>query len=79
MTNDRITITTAEEWKYCPWCGGELEIDQDLKLVVRDPKTNEIDVEASETAGFDFNNSIKHCGFDIRLWLAIDDSEANAA
>ena len=68
MTNTRIWSEQAPEWKFCPWCGRQLEEDQDLKLLVY---SNEgLDFEASEKNGFNFEESVKHCGFDIRLWAS---------
>ena len=69
MTNTRIWSEQADEWKFCPWCGRHLEEDQDTSLIIRNNE-GEIDVGASEEKGFNFENSVKHCGFDIRLWVS---------
>ena len=69
MTNIRLTFPSADEWQHCPYCGAKLERDQDDDLIVRN-EDGEIDVEASEAAGYVFANSISHCGFDIRLWVS---------
>jgi len=57
-----------DEWKYCPWCGEQLRVDQDPALIVRNDD-GEIDYEASRKNGFNFEESVKHCEFDIRLWI----------
>ena len=74
MTNTRITSEQVVEWGYCPWCGDKLTEDQDPSLLVYDIE-GELDVEASRAAGYDFDHSLKHCGFDIRLWVPDDGSE----
>ena len=67
MTNIRITDESVAEWVYCPYCGSRLEHDQDADMIIR--TDDEIDVEASEALGFDFDKSLSHCGFHIRLWF----------
>lgn len=75
MTNDRITSFTAAQWKYCPWCGRALKQDQDQDLLVRNNQEDGFNRAASEKNGFVFEDSVKHCGFDIRIWVPVDDSE----
>lgn len=75
MTNTRITAVQALEWEYCPWCGRKLELDQSPDDVVRDAD-GEIDVDASEANGFNFEQSVKSCGFHLRLWVPADGDEA---
>jgi hypothetical protein len=67
MTDTRITANQTVEWRFCPWCGRKLELDQDLDLLVYTP--DGIDVEASEANGYNFEQSAKHCGYHIRLWV----------
>ena len=67
MTNIRITHESVAEWAYCPYCGDKLEADQDADLLVRTDDGFEVD--ESEAAGFDFDRSVSHCGFHIRLWV----------
>jgi hypothetical protein len=68
MTDILITaVSAAFDWDFCPRCGARLELDQSPDDIVRDEQ-GEIDVEASEERGFVFTESVKHCGFHIRLW-----------
>ncbi|PYO39512.1 MAG: hypothetical protein DMD33_19785 [Gemmatimonadetes bacterium] len=70
MTNIRITDESVPEWLFCPYCGRKLEHDQDADLLVR--SYFGIDSDASADAGFDFDKSLSHCGFHIRLWVPED-------
>ena len=75
MTDIRVTtMSAAYDWEYCPRCGAKLELDQSPDDVVFDAD-GEVDVEASEANGFSFSDSVKHCGFHIRLWQATDEVE----
>jgi len=75
MTDIRVTATsTAYDWDFCPRCGARLELDQSPDALVRADDESGWDVEASEANGFNFEQSVKHCGFHIRLWVPEDDS-----
>jgi len=72
MTDIRaISTCAAYDWEYCPRCGAKLELDQSPDDIVFDANSD-IDVEASEANGFNFQDSVKHCGVHIRLWQAVD-------
>ena len=68
MTNVRITHTAADELIYCPYCGHKVEWDQSPDLLFRDD--DGIDVDRSLEAGYDFDKSLSHCGYHVRLWVA---------
>jgi hypothetical protein len=79
MTDFRITsLAAAYDWDFCPRCGRPLELDQSPDDIVRGPD-DEIDVEASEANGFNFAESVKHCGYHIRLWQAVYAAEEELA
>ena len=67
MTNVRITYAGAHEWLFCPYCGQRVELDQDPDAIIRD--AGGINPELSEAAGFNFDHSLSHCGYHIRLWM----------
>jgi hypothetical protein len=72
MTNTRVTDVSVVEWDFCPWCGQRLELDQSPDDIAwYDDGT--IDVAESEANGFNFDQSVKHCGFHIRLWVPVDE------
>ena len=73
MTNVRVTVEQAAEWRFCPYCGRKVEWDQEPDLLFR--TDDGVDVERSEDAGFSFEDSLSHCGYHIRLWEAASDAE----
>jgi hypothetical protein len=72
VTDIRITtMSAAYDWDYCPRCGARLQLDQSPDdLVWTDDGPDE---DKSEANGFSFSDSVKHCGFHIRLWQAVSD------
>ena len=75
MTNVRITTPAALEWEFCPYCGQKTELDQEVDSLLFHAD-GEVDVVGSELAGFDFQTSVRHCGYHIRLWVPDDGTEA---
>ena len=71
MTDFRLTLTSAEKFRFCPMCGRKLKLDQSPDLLVR-ADDGDIDGDKSREAGFDFDTSLAHCGFHIRVWQAED-------
>jgi len=74
VTNIRITDDSVAEWMFCPYCGRKLDADQDADLIVRSDFG--VDADASEAAGFDFDKSLSHCGYHVRLWVPSDGESA---
>ena len=70
MTNVRITAEFVDEWRFCPYCGRKLQLDQSPDLLFR--TDDGIDVDKSEDAGFDFQRALSGCGYHIRLWVPED-------